>query len=59
MPAQNGSQAAYNFKTLGDPVSNIGRFKIIESTLREGEQFASAFFDTETKIKMYDNPIVY
>ena len=25
-------------------------FKIIESTLREGEQFANAFFDTETKI---------
>ncbi|KAL8775201.1 MAG: hypothetical protein Q9194_003802 [Teloschistes cf. exilis] len=25
---------------------------IIESTLREGEQFANAFFDTETKIKI-------
>ncbi|KAJ7083475.1 HMGL-like-domain-containing protein [Mycena epipterygia] len=25
-------------------------FNIIESTLREGEQFANAFFDTETKI---------
>lgn len=29
---------------------NIKGFKIIESTLREGEQFANAFFDTETKI---------
>lgn len=27
-------------------------FYIIESTLREGEQFANAFFDTETKIKI-------
>ncbi|KAI4786457.1 homocitrate synthase, partial [Aureobasidium sp. EXF-8846] len=27
-------------------------FKIIESTLREGEQFANAYFDTETKIKI-------
>ena len=30
----------------------MSRFKIIESTLREGEQFANAFFDTETKIKI-------
>lgn len=27
-------------------------FSIIESTLREGEQFANAFFDTETKIRI-------
>jgi homocitrate synthase len=27
-------------------------FSIIESTLREGEQFANAFFDTDTKIKI-------
>ena len=27
-------------------------FYVIESTLREGEQFANAFFDTETKIKI-------
>ncbi|PWN43648.1 putative LYS20-homocitrate synthase [Ceraceosorus guamensis] len=32
--------------------SNVANFKIIESTLREGEQFANAFFDTETKIKI-------
>ncbi|KAJ6625743.1 hypothetical protein B0H10DRAFT_2000422 [Mycena sp. CBHHK59/15] len=30
--------------------SNISKFNIIESTLREGEQFANAFFDTKTKI---------
>ncbi|EEH45465.2 homocitrate synthase, mitochondrial [Paracoccidioides brasiliensis Pb18] len=35
-----------------DFVSNVSRFKIIESTLREGEQFANAFFDTEKKIEI-------
>lgn len=34
------------YKAIGDYLSNTSRFKIIESTLREGEQFASAFFDT-------------
>ncbi|KAG8748097.1 Homocitrate synthase isozyme [Ceratobasidium sp. 414] len=33
-----------------DFLSNVSNFKIIESTLREGEQFANAFFDTKTKI---------
>ncbi|KAF8134986.1 HMGL-like-domain-containing protein [Boletus edulis] len=33
-----------------DFLNNISNFKIIESTLREGEQFANAFFDTKTKI---------
>ncbi|BGP55719.1 hypothetical protein JCM8202_005716 [Rhodotorula sphaerocarpa] len=35
-----------------DFLSNVSNFKIIESTLREGEQFANAFFDTETKMKI-------
>ncbi|KAI9300636.1 homocitrate synthase [Cunninghamella echinulata] len=35
-----------------DPMSNLSKFKIIESTLREGEQFANAFFDTEKKIEI-------
>ncbi|CAO3581206.1 unnamed protein product [Absidia cylindrospora] len=35
-----------------DPMSNISNFKIIESTLREGEQFANAFFDTEKKVEI-------
>ncbi|PHH63121.1 hypothetical protein CDD81_6272 [Ophiocordyceps australis] len=39
------------YQPVGDHLSNLGRFKIIESTLREGEQFANAYFDTETKIK--------
>lgn len=32
--------------------SNIEKFSIIESTLREGEQFANAFFNTEQKCKI-------
>ncbi|GAA5828811.1 hypothetical protein JCM11251_005882 [Rhodosporidiobolus azoricus] len=35
-----------------DFLSNVSNWKIIESTLREGEQFANAFFDTETKMKI-------
>ncbi|KAI8813375.1 homocitrate synthase [Cladochytrium replicatum] len=35
-----------------DELSRVNNFSIIESTLREGEQFANAFFDTETKIKI-------
>ncbi|KAK4703496.1 homocitrate synthase, partial [Phenoliferia sp. Uapishka_3] len=35
-----------------DFLSNTSNWKIIESTLREGEQFANAFFDTETKCKI-------
>lgn len=35
-----------------DFLSNTSNFSIIESTLREGEQFANAFFDTEAKIKI-------
>jgi homocitrate synthase len=31
---------------------NLSNFKIIDSTLREGEQFATAFFDTAQKIKI-------
>ncbi|KAF6797536.1 homocitrate synthase [Colletotrichum plurivorum] len=40
------------YQPVGDFLSNVDRYKIIESTLREGEQFANAFFDTETKIKI-------
>ncbi|KAI1441637.1 HMGL-like-domain-containing protein [Annulohypoxylon stygium] len=36
----------------GELLSNVANFKIIESTLREGEQFANAYFDTATKIKI-------
>jgi homocitrate synthase len=46
-------QASMPYQTTGDFLSNTNNFKIIESTLREGEQFANAFFDTATKIKMF------
>lgn len=32
--------------------SNVGNFSIIDSTLREGEQFATAYFSTAQKIKI-------
>ena len=32
--------------------SSLSNFKIIDSTLREGEQFATAFFDTAQKIEI-------
>ena len=59
-PSENGHDsqasrqraAAIQYQTMSDFLSNTSRFKIIESTLREGEQFANAFFDTETKVKM-------
>ncbi|KAI8882690.1 homocitrate synthase [Backusella circina FSU 941] len=35
-----------------DPYSNVSRFQIIDTTLREGEQFANAFFDTAKKIEI-------
>ncbi|KAK4162883.1 HMGL-like-domain-containing protein [Cladorrhinum sp. PSN259] len=55
--ATNGTNGGANFRTnpyqpVGDFLSNVDKFKIIESTLREGEQFANAYFDTETKIKI-------
>lgn len=40
------------YRSVGDYLSNVSNFSIIESTLREGEQFANAFFDTETKVKI-------
>ncbi|ODV88667.1 hypothetical protein CANCADRAFT_127326 [Tortispora caseinolytica NRRL Y-17796] len=35
-----------------DFLSNVSSFQLIESTLREGEQFANAFFDTAKKIEI-------
>ncbi|PSS06802.1 hypothetical protein M430DRAFT_148752 [Amorphotheca resinae ATCC 22711] len=40
------------YQPVGDFLSNVSNFKIIESTLREGEQFANAFFDTAKKIEI-------
>ncbi|KAF5024663.1 hypothetical protein F66182_3285 [Fusarium sp. NRRL 66182] len=33
-------------------IGNLANFSIIDTTLREGEQFAKAYFNTETKIKI-------
>lgn len=35
-----------------DYLSNVNNYQLIDSTLREGEQFANAFFDTEKKIEI-------
>ncbi|KAF5643540.1 Homocitrate synthase [Fusarium tjaetaba] len=40
------------YSSVNDLLSNVRNFKIIESTLREGEQFANSYFSTETKIKI-------
>ncbi|ORX89082.1 homocitrate synthase [Basidiobolus meristosporus CBS 931.73] len=37
---------------VSDLLSRVDNFAVIESTLREGEQFANAFFDTEKKIEI-------
>jgi homocitrate synthase len=52
--ANNGNtfQRSNPYQPVGDFLSNLDSFKIIESTLREGEQFANAYFTTETKIKI-------
>lgn len=49
-PAQNPTSSPYS--QVQDYISQVGRYQIIESTLREGEQFANAFFTTENKIKI-------
>ncbi|KPM44984.1 Homocitrate synthase, mitochondrial [Neonectria ditissima] len=52
-PAQNHNPDTSPYqRTEDDNLSNVGRYKIIESTLREGEQFANAFFTTEMKCKI-------
>jgi len=55
--SKNGSKATplnsrNPYQPVPDFLSNVGSFKIIESTLREGEQFANAFFDTAKKIEI-------
>ena len=52
MPEHTTHKHQSNPYRAQDYLSNVSNFKIIESTLREGEQFANAFFDTETKVKI-------
>jgi homocitrate synthase len=42
------SSGATSVRSIG----NLNNFSIIDTTLREGEQFATAYFDTATKIKI-------
>lgn len=49
---QNDQRIAMPYQPVGDFLSNTANFNIIESTLREGEQFATAWFSTETKVKI-------
>ncbi|CAH0015216.1 unnamed protein product [Clonostachys rhizophaga] len=50
-PSQRAPPAT-PYQAVQDYISNVNSYKIIESTLREGEQFANSFFDTETKVKI-------
>ncbi|EIW68752.1 hypothetical protein TREMEDRAFT_44559 [Tremella mesenterica DSM 1558] len=49
-PPSGKHKGAYG--RASDFLSNTSNWKVIESTLREGEQFANAFFTLETKIKI-------
>ncbi|KAF5240191.1 hypothetical protein FANTH_9700 [Fusarium anthophilum] len=42
-PAQNQNPASSAYSQVQDYLSNVNNYKIIESTLREGEQFANAW----------------
>lgn len=51
MALKHGTKKGF-YARPSDFLSNTSNWKIIESTLREGEQFANAWFDLETKIKI-------
>ncbi|BEJ17983.1 hypothetical protein CspHIS471_0702600 [Cutaneotrichosporon sp. HIS471] len=51
MELKHGTKKGF-YARPSDFLSNTSNWKIIESTLREGEQFANAWFDLETKIKI-------
>ncbi|KAK5630172.1 hypothetical protein RRF57_005887 [Xylaria bambusicola] len=40
------------YQSCQDCFSNVANYKIIDSTLREGEQFSQAYFSSEDKIKI-------
>ncbi|KAK2763928.1 Saccharopine dehydrogenase [Arachnomyces sp. PD_36] len=49
---RSNTQQSNPYNSINDYISNVGNFKIIESTLREGEQFANAYYTTEMKLKI-------
>ncbi|KAF5617404.1 homocitrate synthase mitochondrial [Fusarium sp. NRRL 52700] len=51
-PAQNQNPATSAYSQVQDYLSNVNNYKIIESTLREGEQFANAWLSQAQKIKI-------
>ncbi|KAK5998289.1 Homocitrate synthase [Cladobotryum mycophilum] len=51
-PVQNHNSASSPYQRVDDYLSNVSRYQIIESTLREGEQFSNSFFTTEMKCKI-------
>ena len=51
-PAQAAAKKNPYGAHAADFLSNVNSFQLIDSTLREGEQFANAFFDTEKKIEI-------
>ncbi|KAJ1986159.1 homocitrate synthase lys21 [Dimargaris cristalligena] len=53
MTKSNGGPHSFNPHYVpSEFLSRVSNFSIIESTLREGEQFANAFFDTAKKIEI-------
>jgi len=46
------STASSPYARITDMLSNVSNFNCIDTTLREGEQFANAFFNTEQKLKI-------
>jgi len=44
--------ASSPYANITDMLSNVSNFNVIDTTLREGEQFANAFFDTDHKLKI-------
>ncbi|KAL9629668.1 MAG: hypothetical protein Q9164_006779, partial [Protoblastenia rupestris] len=48
---ERGKMALSNASATSS-LGNLLNFKIIDSTLREGEQFATAYFDTAQKLKI-------
>lgn len=53
--SENSDSASDDLSSGATSVRSTGslnNFSIIDTTLREGEQFATAYFDTATKIKI-------